>query len=342
MRHLQLAAALALVTTAAMAQDRITLTNGDVLTGQIKTMADGKVTIHSPVLGDVVVPMSDVSDMVTKEVVRLKTASGDLLQRRIVGLEGGNLRLEGDTTALSLENLGQINPPEKEEPSWTGSLKLTGIYASGNTDRRAAGLLFDATRRSEIDRITVDASWDYSEDKDGDPTSATFRDWRLNQRRVGGGLKYDYYLGERWYLIATARALGDTLADLQLRFTTGLGLGYTVVDDETTLFLVEAGLAYLSENYRSAAPSVDYVSARVAYRLEHELSADTKLVHRVEAFPSLESSDDIYLQAVTELTTSLTESMVASVSWILDYDNTPAPDRERADNRVLVGVGWSF
>ncbi|MBX3462588.1 MAG: DUF481 domain-containing protein [Planctomycetes bacterium] len=342
MRTLQLVAALAFAASAAMAQDRLTLTNGDVLTGTIKAMADGKVTINSPVLGDVVVPMADVADMTTQAMVRLRTAGGDLLNRRILGIEGGNLRLEGDTTSLAVANLGMINPPEKQEPQWGGSLRITGVFANGNTDRRAAGLLFDASRRSEIDRITIDASWDYSEDKDGDPTSATFRDWRLNQRRVGGGIKYDYYLGERWYVTANARALGDTLADLQLRFTSGLGLGYTVIDDETTLFLLEVGLAYLNENYRSAAPSVDYLSARVAYRLEHQFTSDTKLVHRVEAYPSLERSDDIYLQAVTELATSLTESMVASVSWILDYDNTPAPGRERADNRVLVGVGWTF
>ena len=83
----------------ASAQDKVTLSNGDVLTGKITSMADGKVTIKSPLLADVVVPIESVSDIVTNESVTLKTKNGDLWQRRIIGIEGGNLRLEGGATS---------------------------------------------------------------------------------------------------------------------------------------------------------------------------------------------------------------------------------------------------
>ena len=46
--------------------DAVTLANGDVLTGSIKTMADGKVTINSPVLGDVTVPMASITPKIHK------------------------------------------------------------------------------------------------------------------------------------------------------------------------------------------------------------------------------------------------------------------------------------
>lgn len=338
MRHLYLAAALAALSAGALAQDRITLTNGDVLTGSIKTMADGKVTINSPLLGDVVVPIGDISDMVTKETVSLETASGDLLKnRRIVGMEGGNLRLEGDTTSLAIGNLGKINPPAKPEPAWTGSIKVAGLWTDGNTDRRAVGASLDASRRAEIDRISFDASWDYSQDQ-----NETTKVWTLNQRRTTGGLKYDYFLSKRWYALATARVLGDTLADIQLRFTGGAGIGYTWVEDDTTTFLTELGLSYFNENYRSNTPGVDFIAVRAAYKLTHAFSEKTKLVHGVEAFPSSENINDTYLQAKTEIVTSLTDSMIASVAHVLDWDNTPAPGKVRTDNRVLLTIGWSF
>lgn len=340
-------AAAAVLSAGAIAQtapsvDKITLDNGDVITGTIKTMADGKITITSPVLGDVIVPLAKVTDIVTQAQVDLQTKSGDLLKRRIVGIEGGNLRLEGDTTSLALDNLGQINPPAKPEPTWDGSVKLNALWTDGNTDRRTVGAAFDASMRREIDRISVDAAWDYSEDKDGDPTSATFRDWRLNQRRTGAGIKYDYFLSKRWYVLATVSVLGDTQADLDLRFTGGAGLGYTWIEDARTNFVTEAGLSYVNENYRSGAPSVDYLAARFAYKLTHAFTDTTKLVHGVEAFPSTEDADDMYLQAKTEIVTSLTDSMIASLGHVLDYDNTPAPGRDRVDNRVMLSVGWSF
>jgi len=342
MRHALFASLLAAFAASALAQDKVTLANGDVMTGTIKTMADGKVTISSPMIGDVTVPMANVLTLETKDMVELQTKGGDLLRRRIVGIEGGSLRLEGATTALAVDDLGMINPPKEVEPTWDGSLRINALYTDGNTDRRAVGLAFDASMRRKIDRISVDAAWDYSEDKDNDPTSVGYRTWKLNQRRQGGGLKYDYFLSDRWYALATVRVLGDTLADIELRFQGGAGLGYTVIEDSTTTLLTEAGLSYVNENYRSATPSDDYLAARLAYKVTHALSASTKLVHGVEAFPSTEDLKDTYLQAKTEITTSLTESMIASLAHVIDYDNTPAPGRDRVDNRVLLSVGWSF
>jgi putative salt-induced outer membrane protein YdiY len=193
------------------------------------------------------------------------------------------------------------------------------------------------SRRAEVDRISFDASWDYSEDQ-----NQTTKVWTLNQRRTGGGLKYDYFLSKKWYALATARVLGDTLADIELRFTGGVGLGYTWVEDSATTFLTELGASYFNETYRSATPGVDYIAARAAYKLTHKFSEKTKLVHGVEAFPSTENITDTYLQAKTEIVTSLTDSMIASVAHVLDWDNTPAPGKERTDNRVLLTIGWSF
>lgn len=342
MQLLRTAAALAAAASFALAQDRITLTNGDVLTGAIKTMADGKVTFSSPSLGDVTVPLANITDMATQGQVELLTLTGETYKRRIAGIEDRRLKLEGDLPALAIDNLGKINPPPTPPPQWVGTAKLGAIYADGNTERRAVNASFEASRRSEIDRLTFDASWDYGQDKN----QAT-GEWNLTQRRTGGGLKYDYFLSKRWYGLANARVLGDTLADLRLRFTGGLGVGYTVIENADTTLVTEAGLSYFNENYRSDNPSQDYMAARVAYRLTHSFSATTKLIHGVEAFPSLENADDIYLQVKTEVVTSLTDNMIASLAHIMDYDNTPSPGvggnrLERADHRVLLTVGWSF
>jgi len=350
MKNFLLIVVLVATSLEAVAQDKVTLSNGDVLTGKITSMADGKVTIKSPLLEDIVVPISSVADLVTNETVTLKTKSGDLWQRRILGIEGGNLRLEGgETSSLALDNLGMINPPAKPEPKWTGSLNITGVNATGNTEIRSAGLAFDASRRTEIDRITVDAAWSYAQNKDRSAANASSSGYVTTQRRVGGGIKYDYYISDRSYALATTRVLGDTIANLELRYTAGAGIGYTLIDDGKDLFLFEVGLSYLNESYRDlsgfpadAPSSVDYLAARVAYRLEHPFTEDTKLVHRAEAFPSLEDKDDFYCQVTTEITTSLTESMIATLTHVLDYDNTPSFGFKRADNRVILSVGWSF
>lgn len=336
MQSLRLAAVAAAFLASAVAQDRITLTNGDVLTGTIKTMADGKVTITSPVFGDVIVPLANIKDLVTKDQVELLTMDGEThVKRRILGIEGGNLRLDGDLPSLAIDSLGKINPPPVEPPKWVGTVAINGSWSDGNTVRRSFGAGAEATRRTDADRTTADASWDYAEDK----STGT---WVLNQRRAGGGLKYDYFLTKRLYALATTRVLGDTFADIALRFTGGVGLGYTLIETESTTLLTEAGLSYFNENYRSATPSQDYLAARVAYKLTHVFDEKTKLMHGVEAFPSLENADNVYLQMKTEIVTNLGGTMIGSLSWIMDYDNTPSPGFERDDHRVLLSIGWSF
>ena len=200
--------------------------------------------------------------------------------------------------------------------------------------------------RSPTDRITVDAAWSYGENKDRSAANASSSGYILTQRRVGGGLKYDYYLSDKSYMLATSRVLGDTIANLELRYTVGSGIGYTLIDDGKDLLLFEVGLSYFNESYRVvAAPnptSTDYLAARVAYRYEHPLSDTTKLVHRAEAFPSLENKEDIYCQVTTELQTTLAKSMVATVTHVFDYDNTPSPGFKRGDQRLVLSVGWSF
>jgi hypothetical protein len=195
MRTILNAAVIAALSVGVLAQDqtdKITLSNGNVITGQIKAMADGKVTINSPLLGDVVVPMSSISDMTTATQVALKTKSEELYNRRVLGMEAGRLKLDGDTS-LPLDSLAMINPPAKPEPAWTGSLKLNGFCGLGRQHGPPRGRSRRSTRcaaRSTASRST--RSWDYSEDKD--EATAT---WKLNQRRTGGGIKYDYFLSKR-------------------------------------------------------------------------------------------------------------------------------------------------
>jgi putative salt-induced outer membrane protein YdiY len=338
-RHL-LSAAL-LLAAPVLAQDKVTLSNGDVISGKLGTMAEGKLTIKSPVLGDVVVPFEQVATIATQGPVEIVTKSGERVKRRIVGIDLGKLQLaageEGGPASptITLDQVNQLNPPEHKPPTWTGSLTINASVADGNTDSRTAGLSLEAVQRRENDRISFDAAWDYGEDKVAGV-------WQLNQRRTGAGIKYDYFLSKRLYALATTRVLGDTMADLDLRLTAGVGLGYQLVETETLKVTIEGGPSYFREDYRSATPTQDYLAARAAYKVNWALTDTTRIIHGVEAYPSLERHDDIYFNMNTKLQLDFTKSMFAQLEWVWDYDNTPSPGLDRNDNRYIFSVGWKF
>jgi putative salt-induced outer membrane protein YdiY len=127
-----------------------------------------------------------------------------------------------------------------------------------------------------------------------------------------------------------------------MRFTAGVGYGHQWIETDAISFLTEAGVSYFNTDYRSNTPNEDYMAARLAYKLNWLFSKTSRLIHSVEAFPSLENAEDVYFQADTRLQTNLTDSMIAQLQWVWDYDNTPAPGFERSDNRLLLSVGWTF
>jgi len=335
----------ALVVSTATAQDGkdvLVLNNGDRMTGKVVTFADGSVTFNADMVGDVAVPLENISNLTTAGPVTLVTKNGESYSRRIAGLQDGSITMAGDgpnLAPLPLASLGMINPPPKPPAAWTGSVNLGAYLFTGNTERRGVNSAASAQRRTKIDRISASAAWDYAEDRDA---SVTASPWNLSQRRLTGGLQYDYFLSDASYVYLNTRLTGDTQADIQLRSTVGAGYGHQWVEREDLAFNTEVGVSYVSENYRSATPTAEYLAIRVAYNLMVQLSEGLLLLQDVEAFPSTENSRDVLAKANTRLQMSLTESMFAELKWELDYDNTPSPGLDRLDHRIFATLGWTF
>lgn len=320
--------------------DRIVLTNGDQLSGTVKAMADGNVTLESPLLGEVTVPLSAIADLRTAGTVVLLTTDGETLQRQIIGMRDGELLLAGPEVpaapSLPVARLDQINPPEAPAPAWTGAFNFGGTVSTGNTEIRGAALSLDAKRRSEIDRMTFQGSWNYQEDKQGGA-------WNLTQRRIGGGMQYDYFLGdESSYLLGAAAAESDTFQDIQLRFTAGAGYGYQWVEREDLSFNTEVALNYFSQEFRTATPTESYMALRLAENLDWEMATGFRLLHAFSYLPSLESIDDYFLRSDARLRFTMTENLFTQIQWVLEYNSTPSPGFKNADNRYFLSVGWSF
>lgn len=335
-RHVLSVLAFFLAMGPCVAQDRVELRNGDRLTGVLKSMADGKLVLTTKAMGDVTIDMSQVKDLVTEKPVVLETTGGEVFQRRIEGLRDGALALP-EAPSVPLASLARINPPPAPKPKWKGSVNVGAAFLTGNTDRRSVSADAEVSRRSDTDRITAKAFWSYADEK-----STPGLGFRLTERRVGGSLKYDYFLSRRAYLLAQASAMGDTRADISLRFTTGAGAGYQWLEGEDLKFSTEGGVTFFSESFRSATPTNEYVSARGAYGLEWQAHERVKFLQNFEIFPSLEKIDDVYLTLDSRVQVPVFEGMFTQLQWMLDYDNTPSPGLERVDHRFVLSVGWAF
>ncbi|MEO0649721.1 MAG: DUF481 domain-containing protein [Planctomycetota bacterium] len=224
-----------------------------------------------------------------------------------------------------------------EEPEWDGSIFAGATFADGNTETTSASLTFDAELRREKDRTTLNAFWNYA-----DQTDTATNVSSIVERNVGGRAQYDYYFEEDLYGYTNAVFLSDTQKDLDLRLTLGVGLGYQWFEREELDFSVEAGLAYVDEDFEVDEFDEDYVAGRVAWNLFAQLTETTSFDQTLEATMSLENADDLIVRKTSNLKVLISETLTATLQYIVDYDNTPVSGNERVDQRVAVGVTWSF
>lgn len=318
--------------------DRVVLKNGDRITGAVRTITGEKVTIESPSLGELEIGLGEIDTVSTAAPITLETTDGVITSGVIQGLENGAVRVGSgaDVRSIPAGDLIVPTPPTQ----WTGSLNLGGQISSGNTERRAVSAGAEALRETRHDRLRLRGTFDYAEDRDT-AIGATDTSWRLTQRRTYGQAKYDYFVREDLYVLATSSGENDELSRLHLRFIAGAGVGYRWVDEDDLAINTEVGLSYVDENY-SGGLDANFLAARGAVSARWTIIEGLKLLHDSEVFPSLEDGDDFYARLDTRLQATLTDNLFAQFQWILDYDNTPAAGRQRDDHRLLASIGWSF
>lgn len=223
-----------------------------------------------------------------------------------------------------------VQEAEEAEPAWSGSVAAGAIIRTGNNETRTANATADAIWRVDKNRVTLGALWSYQDDTTG-----------VTQRKTYGSAKYDHFLSETAFAYGQASGNSDKDAQLNVRWTLGAGAGEQFVDNETWKFSAEAGLSGISEDFKTSGKN-EYIAARLAYSAKYMHNSSWEFAQDAEAYPSLESGDDLYTRVDTRAKLTLTESMFAQFQWVLEYDSTPDTGKKEVDNLFAVSVGWSF
>ena len=249
----------------------------------------------------------------------------------------GDAREEVESPFTSV-GLGALAAPlDEDEPpkGWHGSVNFGFTQVKGNTDTQSVNLHADATKEvGGLHRYTGRAHWNYGE-----------VDREISERNAGINLQYDYLAGEKHYYFLTAVGETDSQANLDLRYYGGGGIGYQFKETEDLDYAADAGLVYIKEEYDVPPPADDEndsVALRLAHNLEYRFNENTRFIQFLDLVPAVDDLKDVYGTLDSRLETKLNDSLVASVQYVLGWDNTPAPGSRNKDHRVVVSIGWSF
>lgn len=315
--------------------DQVTLANGDVITGEILKLQEGKLTIKAPYNESLEIAWGSIAGVRSDSPVEVVLSDGTRLKGTLRVSEQGVLQVvtqsAGPVAVGEMGLVTDINPPVVPPVTYTGDVVAGVSYLTGNTDTTSANLSGLFVARSERQRFTLRGRWHYAEANDS-----------VTAREAGGSAKYDFFMTQKLYAYANALFDYNPFQDLDLRSTFGGGLGYQFFEDVRKKLAAELGVSYVDENFR-IAPDDSYAAGRWSINFAYWILKDKiDFFHYQEGYFSLDDFEDMNLRSEQGLRFRVLEDFFTSLQVNVAYDNVPSPGFDKTDTAIIFGLGYAF
>jgi putative salt-induced outer membrane protein YdiY len=315
-----------------LAEDEVKLKNGDRVSGKVLSLNGGKLEIETPAMGKVQVDWAQVESVKTEDKIKVRVATGEEFEGKLASGAEKRLKIQSEGAAAPIEvDPASVTHFNKPPTAWHGNINVALRATDGNTHTKSGLATAQLNRTSEVDEFIVRAIWRYGQDSG-----------ELTERNTYGLGKYSHNLAGDLYGFGSAELLSDTFKDIKLRTILAAGLGYKLVKESWMDFSLEAGLAYVNNNYDELQLDEDHLGARASANLRLDLFWGFQFRDLFTIYPNLDESQDFQIRNEATLTNNLGQGWSLIGGVITEYDRTPAPDTRRHDNTYFVGLGYSF
>jgi len=335
--RMALAAGVASLVATAASADVVVMKNGDRITGTIVS-ADGGKLIVTPDLDKTAklnIPLADVATFSTAAPVALKLKDGSIVNQPVAQGAAGEVVPAAVAGPVQLADIVQINPPPPPTAHWTGTVGLNGLYSHSSTDTATFGLAAAANRIGPDDKILLAGAYNYGVQKTDGISTTNANNWFISG-------EYDRFFTKQLFGYISERTEADTVNFLTLRLTPSAGLGYQWVNRPDFHVSLQAGVAWVYENYSTNPEATESFGVKAGYHVDKSWDAGKfSVFHDLNFTPSFEDGD-LLIQGDAGLKVALSKKLFTSVTLNATYDNHPAPGAEDLTTQLLFGLGYSF
>ena len=319
--------------TVALAQtDTVTLTSGETITGQIKTVENGVLTIATAYSSaDFQIKWDQVASLSSARPFVIETVDG----RRVPGsltADVANKALQVGGVSVALAEISAIEPP-------VGSF-WTRFESSIDVG-------YSMTRANDARQLTAGAKVLYTHDRVVDTiVGNVFSNSQSNApdtQRWNLGNDFRYMVGDRWYANSAQDLLGSDEQSLDLRTTIGGGAGRYLFRSASQYLTASGGVAWTREDYTdSQIPTQDSGEAYVGTEFMTEELKLFNLVTRFNFYPSLTIDDRYRINYTLDIDFNLPGNWYVRTSLFENYDSSPPADLSKNDWGWSNAVGFKF
>jgi hypothetical protein len=313
--------------------DEVIFLNGDRLTGKILSVADGELVLETDGAGEVTIKLGKLKTFSSDQPVKIRVGDKPPFNTKVTAGAPGYVGTQASPQPLAIQDITAINPPVL---AWHGEIALNAMLQRGNTHREEIGFEFELEKKWEKHQLFFGGEYFYGRERNDQGSTSTTDNYGE------GFIRYRRIITEKFYAGARGHVWHDSLADLNLRYMVGPGIGYQWFDNPKLTFYTEAGVAYNDENYDPGGTE-EYWGPYLAYGFEWTPVKPLKLFSELEYLPSFSNFTDDYLLDVNGgIHTKIWKGLFAQFRVEYLYDSHPAPGADHWDLRFILGPGWEF
>jgi len=304
--------ALAMGQSAFAQEVKISLKNGDILSGLLIVEGDVVVIQHT-LLGDIDIPKSSI-----RKLDRLVVT-----EKKGLKAEDGNAPVSEPTRSWGRAFIHALT----FEP-WSKEFEFGMNSQRGRKNRQDSSIRYDMRRRIEKNdyRFLAQKYYGVSDgEKTSDRSLSSFR-WRSD---IAPGV---FYQSDTLYS-------SDAVKEIDLSLEQKFGLGYRFINEKN--FKLSTGLG-LNGRYRddSRGNNTTYL-VDLFEDIDYRLNQRFRITQEFSIALPPEDSDQYEVEFKMGVVSKITDSLHLSVRYQFDYDRSQPKDR-REDQRLVSSVGFDF
>lgn len=315
--------------------DTVLLENGDLVTGEVKSLKQGKLSYGTDSMGTISIEWDDITQVTAKAYYRIETSDGSRYFGSI-GPADGEYRLaverDGQKVLLDMQEVVSIKTIENGFRDRTDSTLQAGYSYNKASDVTQFNLAYDAEYVAELYRVNAGASSTVTDD--GDETTSKALAYTDVRR----------WLKDRNYWLATGGAEHNEELGLDLRVVAGGGFGRRFLRTNRAELFGEAGaLVNRTESSDGSADTEFEGLLRGGWSIFIYDTPKTSLDTELAVFPGLTNFGEYRTQFDISLRQEIIEDFFWDLGFYHQYDSDVADDEaSSSDYGITTSVGYEF
>ena len=310
----------------------LVLKNGDRITGAVKRIWDGEISIEPDYADEFAVDIEFVAYVESDIEFDIEIQDGRKQTARLIG-PGDNetqvLEVDGALIALPLTELAELEKPE-DYFDWKSNIDVSTAINKGNTNSEVGKLLADGYVKFGDHRHTLEIQ--FNRETQNSVATKNQDLYKYN---------YNWLFNDPWFAGLFGSYERDPIRDLSGRVIAAGVVGRDVWNAPRRFLNFQAGLGYQSESID--AQKNDSAVAIWALRFRYDLiGGDLGFFHNHSLTLNLSGRDNAVVKTSSGAEYDINDFVYAKLSVDYDYESNPADLATSSDLSLLFGLGFEF